>query len=321
MTFGKREGLAAALAAVGEGRYVGAKDVVVLRQTVFRDGVVSDEELDALFALGERAPEGDPEWLQFFAEAAADFYLREEEPHGYLTDAEFLTLRTRVTRDGRTASALEIGLLLRLLETAVATPPMMTDFVAEQLMASIRAKKGGPRVSAADVVLLRRFVFAAGGAGNVGVTRREAEFLFDVSDMTAATKNDPSWTEFFVRAIANCLMAHIGYTPPGRDEARAANAFMTDRTTSVGGFFRRMIDGGLSGLKKDGPTPQQARNAARAAEAAEAEHVTGEEADWLAARIGRDGALHPGEEALVRHLQSFGAELPPKLKAIVGGAS
>lgn len=321
MTFGKREGLAAALAAVGEGGYVNARDVALLRQNVFRDGVVSDVELDALFSLGERAPEGDAEWAQFFAEAAADFYLREEEPHGYLTDAEFETLKARVTRDGGHARALELGLLVRLLETAAATPPPMTDFVAEQIMASVRAKKGGPRVSAQDVVLLRRFVFAVGGAGNVAVTRREAELLFDISDMTAGAKNDPSWTEFFVRAIANHLMAHIGYVAPTRDEARAAHAFLSDKSVDVGRFFRRMIDGGLSGLKSDGASAQATRNAEREAGAAASEVVTADEADWVAARIGRDGALNAGEEALIRHLKSLGADLPPKLQAIVGGGA
>lgn len=321
MTFGKREGLKAALAAFGEGRFVGAKDVALLRQGVFKDGVVSDDELDALFSLGERAPEGDPEWAHFFAEAAADFYLREQAPHGYLTEAELETLKARVTRDRRHASPLEIGLLVKLLETAVSTPPAMTDFAAEQLMASIRDKKGGPRVSAQDVVLIRRFVFAVGGAGNVAVTRREAEFLFDVSDMTAGAKNDPSWTEFFVKAVANHLMAHIGYEPPTHDEARAAQAFLSDRSVDVGGFFRRMIAGGLSGLAPEGQTAQSARNATREAGIAAAAPVTVDEADWVADRIGRDGALHAGEKALVQHLKSLGGALPPRLKAIVGGVS
>ena len=306
MTFGKREGLKAALASFGEGRFVGAKDVALLRQGVFKDGVVSDDELDALFSLGERAPEGDPEWAHFFAEAAADFYLREEQPHGYFTEEEFTTLKARVTRDRRHASPLEIGLLVKLLETAVSTPPAMTDFTAEQLMASIRDKKGGPRVSAQDVVLIRRFVFATGGAGNVAVTRREAEFLFDVSDMTAGAKNDPTWTEFFVKAVANHLMAHIGYVAPSREEAVAAHAFLSDRSVDFCDFFRRMIAGGLSGLKPDGQSAQAQRNAAREAGVVAAEIVTADEADWVADRIGRDGALHPGEEALVRHLRTLG---------------
>lgn len=317
MTFGRREGLSQALASVGVGGYVSSKDVTSLRQSVFKDGVVSEEELDALFSLGERAPEGDPEWAHFFAEAAADFYLHEEQPHGYLTDEEFASLKARVTRDGGAASALELGLLLKLLETATQTPDAMSGFVAEQIKAEIAAKKGGPRVSAQDAIFIRRFIFAAGGSGNVAVTRREAELLFDVADMTAGAKNDAAWTELFVRAVANHLMAHIGYQPPSHDEARATQAFMSDTSVNVGGFFKRMIDGSLSGLKRAAPSAQAERNAQREIEVAAAEIVTETEADWVVERIGRDGALHPAERALVEHLKTLAADMPPKLKTIL----
>jgi hypothetical protein len=318
MSFGRREALAQALASVGQGGYVSAKDVNLLRQTIFKDGVVSDDELDALFALGERAPEGDPEWSHFFAEAAADFYLREEQPNGYLTEEEFRTLKERVTRDGGSASALELGLLVKLLETAKQTPEAMSAFVGEQIKAEIAAKKGGARVSAQDAVFIRRFIFAVGGAGNVGVTRREAEFLFDIADMTGGAKNDAAWTELFVKAVANHLMAHIGYEPPSREEAVASEAFMNDASTNVGRFFQRMIQGSLSGLRQSGPSAQAEKNAERAVAAAAAERVTDTEADWVADRIGRDGALHPAERALVDHLKTLSADLPPKLKNILG---
>ncbi|MBY0423250.1 MAG: hypothetical protein K2Q06_13165 [Parvularculaceae bacterium] len=316
MSFGKREGLAAALVAVGQGGYVGAKDVTLLRQGVFKDGIVDDAELDALFDLGARAPEGDPEWIHFFAEAAADFYLRETEPHGYLTDEELQTLKARVLRDKGRASGLELAMLVKILETAKSTPPGMTDFVGEQIVARIRAKKGGARVSAQEASLIRRFIFAVGGAGNVGVSRREAEFLFDIADMTAGAKNDPAWTELFVKAIANHLMAHLGYVAPTYEEAKATEAFIKNQSVDIGGFFKRMIDGSLSGV--GGGSPQAARNAAREAGAREAEKVTAEEADWVVRRIRRDGALHPAEKALVEHLKSLGDDLPPPLKSIVG---
>ncbi|HBS30372.1 MAG TPA: hypothetical protein DEA40_01280, partial [Parvularcula sp.] len=74
---------------VGADGHVSAEDVIFLRRNIFADGVVSREELATLFALARRAPAGDPEWPDYFAEAAADFFLREEEPHGYLTEEEF----------------------------------------------------------------------------------------------------------------------------------------------------------------------------------------------------------------------------------------
>lgn len=314
--------IADALSKVGANGFISARDVLFLRRNVFADGIVSIAELDALFELGDRAPEGDREWADFFAEAAADFYLREEAPHGYLTDEEFRTLKARVTKNNERASGLELELLIKLMENAARTPDGMGEFVASQLKRLIAERKGGPHVSAEDAALIRRFLFAAGGAGNVAVTRKEAEFLFDLNDLTARAKNDPAWTDLFVKAIANHLMAHLGYAPPSREEALARHAFMSDHSINVGGFLKRMVGGGLSGFGgRRERSPQAERNAARSASAAIAERVTSGEADWLADRIGRDGAVHDAERALVAHLKKLEAELPPKLKAVIERAA
>ena len=316
------------LKSVASNGYMTAEDVLALRRVVFADGVVSTAELDALFALGERAPEGDKEWEQFFAEAAADFYLREEEPRGHLTEEEFRSLKARVTRDGERASGLELALLVKLMEDAVTTPPDMAEFVGRELKRMIAERKGGPRISAKDVALIRRWLFAAGGDGNVAVTRREAELLFDLNDVVAGAKNDAAWADLFCKAVANHLMAHIGYKPVGRAEALRLHAFMSNRSTNVGGVLSRALSGGLGGVARrfaDGLKREEslaaARNAAREAEAAEAAKVTQSEADWVAERIGRDGALGEGEKALVRHLKSLADELPPRLKDVVARAA
>lgn len=309
------------LVKVGLDGYVSADDVLYLRRSVFHDGVVSPEELDALFMLGERAPEGDPDWPMFFEEALADFYLREEEPHGYITDDEFQSLKARVVRDGEKASLLETGLLVKLIEKAEKTPEAMAAFTADQLRSAIVFDGRADGVSVEETALVRRYVFAVGGDGNVAVTRREAELLFDINDATARLGNDPAWTEFFVKAIAAHLMAHFSYEAPDREEARRRHAFMSDHSVSLGGFFKRMVAGGLSGLKEDGPTAQAERNAQRDADIAAAEQVTPVEADWLADRIGRDGALDASEQKLVAYIRELGADLPPNLKAIVDRAA
>lgn len=315
---------AASIAGLGADGFVSARDVLVLRRTVFADGVVSSDELDALFALGERAPKGDREWIDFFAEAASDYYLREEQPHGYLTEDEFRSLKARITRDGLRASELEIALLVRLMENAVSTPPEMSRFVAAQIKARIAGRAGGARLSADDASLIRRYLFAAGGDGNVAVTRAEAEFMFDLNDLVVDAKNDPAWTDLFVKAIVNHLMAHIGYRPVGRETALKRQAFFESETAGVAGVFARMLAGGLGGVKKGfaakAPTAQAERNAAREAGVAEAERISAGEADWLADRIARDGRAHDSEQALIRRLKSLGADLPPKLKEIVRAA-
>ncbi|MGE0408292.1 MAG: hypothetical protein AB7P23_03410 [Amphiplicatus sp.] len=319
---------APSLAAIGADGYVSAEDILFLRRNVFRDGVVSPAELDALFALAERAPKGDPEWAMFFEEAAADFYLREEAPEGYLTEDEFASLKARVIR-GAHPSPLKLGLLLKLLETATATPPAMAVFVADQLRAAILRKGARRGVTRNDVDLLQRFIFAKGGAGGLAVTRVEAELLFDINDANATAANDPAWTTFFVKSIANHLMAHFSYAPPSREEARARHAFMSDHKADIGGVFKRMARGGLGLAKRalaeagreEEKSAQAQRNEQRDRAAAIAEKVTPVEADWLADRIGRDGDLHDSERALIDYMKQLGAELPPKLKALADKAA
>ena len=64
--------------------------------------------------------------------------------------------------------------------------------------------------------LLRRMLYAFGGDGNVAVTRAEAEVLFDINDATADAEPNPAWTDLFVKAIANVVMAASGQQPPNQ---------------------------------------------------------------------------------------------------------
>lgn len=310
------------LAAIGADGFVSADEVLFMRRTVFADGVVSPDELDALFDLGDRAQDGDPEWFQFFAEAAADFYLREEEPQGYLTPHEFNSLKARVTRDG-CANPLEIALLVKLMETAEQTPLEMAEFTGEQIKACILSKEDGPVVSKQDAVMLRRYLFASGGDGNVAVTRREAELLFDINDATENADNSPAWTELFVQGVINHLMAHLGYKAPSREEAFRRDAWVKDHSVNIGGFFKRMVSGGFGAVKQaySEKSAYAERNEQRAQDAAIAAQVTDSEAQWLAERIGRDGAFDMNERHLIERMRKLEKDLPEGLKALLARAA
>ena len=66
-------------------------------------------------------------------------------------------------------------------------------------------------IAKAEVELLRRILHAHGGDGNIAITRAEAEVLFRINERTAQAKNDPSWNDLFVKAIANFVMCSAGY--------------------------------------------------------------------------------------------------------------
>jgi hypothetical protein len=303
------------LADIGNDGFVSAEDVLFLRKNVFRDGVVSAGEIDALFALARRAPQGDPQWPMFFEEAAADFFLREEEPQGYLTEEEFAALKTRV---GETPDAFMLSMLVKLCEKATKTPPAMTDFIAAVLKRQI-LERATKRVAKDDATLIARFIYAAGGDGNVAVTRKEAELLFDVNDATRGAANDPAWGELFVKGVAAHLMSHFTYDAQDRATAMKRQAFASDQSVKVGSFFKRMISGGLAPLEQR--SAQALRNAGRDGDIAEAEKVTLVESEWLAERIGRDGSFLPSERLLLNRMREYGADLPPKLKALVNRAA
>lgn len=307
---------------VGVDGHVSAEDVIFLRRNVFADGVVSRDELATLFALGRRAPAGDPEWADYFAEAAADFFLREEEPHGYLTEEEFQHLSSLIGRAGPTA--LELGLLVALMEKATATPPSMAEFVAEEFRRTVGAHKGGPRIARADAELLRRYLYASGGDGSIAITREEAELLFDLHDLTAGANNDPAFSDLFIKGIAAHLMAHVGYRPLPREEALRLHDWVTDHTVNPAGFFGRMVSGGLEAIRNaygQKKSVAARKNEDNAIAAAIAEQVNAQEADWLADRIGRNGHFDEIERALLNYMRGLEAELPPKLAALVEKAA
>jgi hypothetical protein len=307
---------------VGADGHVSAEDVIFLRRTVFADGVVSRDELSTLFALGRRAPSGDPEWADYFAETAADFFLREEEPHGYLTDEEFAYLSSLIGRNGSTA--LELGLLINLMEKSVSTPSSMAKFIANEFRSAISAHKGGPRIARADADLLRRYLYAAGGDGSIAITRSEAELLFDLHDLTAGANNDPSFCDLFIKGVAAHLMAHVGYRPLPREEALRLHDWVKDQTVNPAGFFGRMVSGGLAGIRRaygQKKSVATKKNEDDAIAAVISEQVTAQEADWLADRIGRNGHLDDVERALLAYMRELDAELPPKLAALVEKAA
>ena len=306
---------------VGADGHVSADDVIFLRKQVFADGVVSRAELASLFALAEKAPQGDPEWLSYFAEATADFFLREEEPAGYLTEEEFEHVEAFVTRDGAKASRIELELLVSLMEKATATPPSMAEFTADQFRRLIRDRlKGAPRIGRADADLLRRYLYASAGDGSLAVTREEAELLFDLHEMTSAAENDPSWMDLFIKAVAAHLMAHVGYRPLPREEALRLHDWVKDQAVNPAGFFGRMFSGGISAIREAYGQKQSIagrKNEDDAIAAAIAEKVNAQEADWLADRIGRNGKFDDVERALLAFMRDLGADLPPRLAALV----
>jgi hypothetical protein len=316
-------------------RELSADDVLALRRMVFGETQVTPEEAEALILLDESVEHAGPEWLDLFVEALTDFVIHQQAPQGYVSEANAAWLVDRIGRDGRVKTQTELELLIRVLEKATSTPASLAGFALAQVKEAVLTAQGplarggvlvAGVVTAAEVELMRRILYAFGSDGNVAVTRTEAEVLFDINDASAGAANDPSWDELFVKAIANFLLAASHYQAPSRSEALRREQWLDAPSAGVMGFFRQMVTGGPAAVRDayarpEGEDAWAARNAEYAAASRLAEQVTEQEARWLAERLGRDGAVTENERALLRFVKAEAASLHPALRSLVEKAA
>lgn len=309
-----------------------AEDVVMPRREVFGDGMVSRGEAEALFALDQTTRDKCQEWPAFFVEAVTDYIVHQEKPTGYISEDNADWLIRTISRDGMVDSLTELELLVHVLEKAKSSPSRLSAYALEQVTHAVVDGKGplmlGGQlvpglVAKAEVDLLRRILYAYGGDGNIAITRAEADVLFRINESTAAASNDPSWNELFVKAIANFVMCSAGYEAPTREVALRQENFLDDAEPGIGGFFGRMVSGGLAGIMEAYRSPDdieadwKARNRAAEAMARRAETVDAGEARWLAERIGPNRPLSENERALLTLIKHASPEIHPALKPLL----
>ncbi|RJT30345.1 hypothetical protein D3227_30345 [Mesorhizobium waimense] len=309
-----------------------AEDVMMLRREVFGDGVVSRGEAEALFALDATARDKCQEWPEFFVEAITDYIVHQEKPAGYISEDNADWLVRTISRDGMVDSRTELELLVHVLEKAKSSPSRLCAYALEQVAHAVIDGKGPLMlgghlvpglIAKAEVDLLRRILYAYGGDGNIAITRAEAEVLFKINERTAATSNDPSWNDLFIKAITNFVMCSAGYEAPTREVALRRDAFFDQADPEIGSFFGRMVSGGLASIMEAYRSPDgieaewEAKNRAAEALARRAETIDAGEAKWLAERIGADRPLLDNERALLTLIKHASPEIHPALKPLL----
>ena len=307
-------------------------DVLRFRAAFYDDGVVSVEEAEALFALDEACRVQDPSWVNFFIEAITDYIVDETKPEGYLTADNAEWLIAHIAKDGKVKRKTEVGLLVNVLEKARWSPITLVRFALEQVKIAViegdgplRADQSSAKgeISEADVELVRRMLYAFGGSGNVAVTRDEAEVLFDINDAMADAEPNPAWTDLFVKAVTNVVMAASGHMVPTRKEALRRDAWLDERgELSPLAMLPAMVTSSLDGVREAylEQSPEEralARLEHQRIEIITNEAITAVEAEWLCERIGRDGRLTANEAALVAYLKKECPKIHPDLQATV----
>jgi hypothetical protein len=312
-------------------------DVLKLRRNYYDDGRITAEEADVLFALNDACPVQDPAWAECFVEAITDYIVDQAKPEGYLTADNAQWLIERIAKDGHVESKTELELLVSVLDKARWAPQSLVRFALDQVKDAVINGTGPLRsgkllepgvVTEADVDLLRRILYAFGGDGNIAITEPEAEVLFDIDAATAGADNHPSWSDLFVKAIANCVMAASGYAMPSREEALARDAWLDRRgdlslDKVVGGMVPASGIMGLFGIYRE-QTPEEraiARLTQQKIEIVTNEAVTMPEAEWLSRCINRHEPLTPNERALLMFLKAESPSIHPSLQALVDKAA
>lgn len=303
-----------------------AEDVLALRRAIWSDDQVSRSEAEGLVALDDTATARPPEWRAFFVEALTHVIVRQQAPAGYVDAAQAEWLTALLTRDGRVRTDSELELLVCILETADSAPPALVTFTLQRIKEAVLHGDGPlfrdgaaepTRITAGEVALLRRVLYAASGDGNLAITRAEAEILFDINDQCRGGANDPAWAELFSRAIAASVMTVSGYAPLARDEALRREAWLEPSRLGVGGFLARMFDLKAAVAPWRAETDWAARQAAADATSRAAEAISADEASWLASRIGRDGEFDAAERSVIDFLRRESPDIDPALRPLL----
>ncbi|MGE0287701.1 MAG: hypothetical protein AB7I42_14720 [Bradyrhizobium sp.] len=308
---------------------IAADDVLKLRHRVFWKGVVTEDDAEMVFVLNDRlAHAADVSWPPFFVEALTDYLVFQAEPAGYISEANADWLIARISHSGHVDTASELELLVRVLERAQLSPVRLVTFALQQVKRGVIEGEGyiGHNrklepgiINEAETELVRRILYAFGGDGNIAITRQEAEVLFDINDATAQADNHPAWSDLFVKALANFLMAASGYQVPTRQEALRRAAWLDDPGQGVGAFMGQILAGGLDAFRD--AFDREPHREANVSPFDVPVHITEEEVLWVAGRIGRDGRPHTNEIALINFLKTHNAHMHPRLIAILDRAA
>ena len=307
-----------------------ARDVMDMRQSVFANGVLCKDEAIGLLAVHANCTWKCAEWDVFFVEALSDFLVENVEPSGYINEKQAKWLMTAISRGKHVASRAELELLITILEKSKRSPEILSAFALSQIADAILDHKGPLAdqnrrqgvITSRDVELLRRVLYAFGGEGSVGITKAEAEVMFRLNDKSIETENDPAWSDLFVKAIANYMMAVSSYAVPSRKEALRREEWLNKQGESRG-FFTRMMADGLKGIMAAylAPSGVEAAFAARNAEferdQSNAAPISQTEAHWLVERMNKDGYIRSNEKMLLTFLKKESSSIHPELQPLL----
>jgi len=322
---------------------VGAPEIAGLRRAIYRDGVVSREEADALFAI-ERARTGHCDtWSDLFVEAITDYALNQEPPTGYLSEDTATWLMGEISQHGKPSTDAQIELVTNIIEKAREVPASFSAF-SLRLVKNMVICRGGPdarrrphvggRVSEADTITLQRILWAAGSEGQMAISREEAEALFAIAHASDGAENDPKFDDLFAKMVGNYLLGATGRSVPPRDVSLRCAADTSNRIDVLKMLTQMLADASQATdthfliatirkarcLGEDVDPALNNENSKPDAAMTSASALSPEKAQWLLQQFDAKGTTTEPEKALVRFIAREAGSIDRSLMPLVSRA-
>lgn len=323
-----------ALAAIAKTRIIKQDDLPVIDEIIHADVAIMNDEIEWLCHLDQVCMAKDFAWVDYYVRTTVDYVVNQADPRGHVDGERMSWLLECLTEDGmiRTSSGLEV--ILGVLETAEQVPEWVTSFALNQVRAGIVYGRGplgaGVRrivsgVGGTDVDVLRRILVSCRQFAHQPLSRMEIDILFDINDQTDEERNDPAWSDLFVKCAANFMVAGRRHRVPDRQTALAPAAWLTQNNQGSLGIFRRLAVGllphSLEEFWRDYRSDKPAIHEVLGFSSNDHDKRSEAEIKWVIDRIGRDRALHENEKALLTFLSLETPDLHPSLRTLLDTAA
>lgn len=310
------------LDALRQAQHITAVHVVRLRDALTHEGPVREAEARALFDLEQSPAPKHPSWKSFFIDAIVAYAVHDAPPDGYLTADKADWLIRAAAPEGRILSGTMFELLTGIVAAARWSPERLVAAFLDEMYCAVACgdgplREGAPvasgAITARDVELIRRILYAAGGCAVRAITRCEAAGLLAIDAACAHATANPAWIDLFTKAVGDAAMAASGYDGPEREVFLAPDHGLTDPGAAIAALRR-----GFAQYR-----PQTVEDLAIAAlERQRLEIVTGDTVEpctgeWLAAALSRDHSTTPARSILMAGLAEQQRLLHPALQDLM----
>ncbi|MBO9124385.1 MULTISPECIES: hypothetical protein [unclassified Rhizobium] len=183
---------------------LGVEDIDLLRRHSFPEGIRTADDVVVMLALNNACPEKCPEWNTYFVEQLAAFIVHYNYPQGSLDEINVAWLMRMVATDGVIHSAVELELVLHVIEISAYVPDELRAFALDQLRLALSDNRGAYHQSRAidrrgitrqDVDYVMRILRALSEGGTITVQALTWAVLMQIGEETLPASNHPRWSQ------------------------------------------------------------------------------------------------------------------------------